>query len=215
MLDTAFPRPVGDVGNPASWPFPVLYHRVPGATARRVVDGDVMPLLDAFVEGAAALVRLGAVGIITSCGFLARFQHELAARVAVPLMTSSLLLLPALTVTLKPGQRVGVLTYDAAALTPAHLLASGGDPATPISGLPPDGAAHAMIERGGPYNSAAMAAEVLGAAETLMKIGEIGALLLECTNLPPFSAALRRATGLPVHDILTAGTWFRAGLAPS
>jgi hypothetical protein len=212
MLDTAFPRPVGDVGNPASWPFPVLYHRVPGATARRVVDGDVMPLLDAFVAGAETLVRLGAVGIITSCGFLARFQSELSTRIAVPLMTSSLLLLPALAASLRPGRRVGVLTYDAAALTTVQVRDIGGDLATPVAGLPPDGAFHAMIERGGPYRADDLRAEVLGAARALIQRGDIGALLLECTNLPPFAPSLRTATGLPVHDILTLGAWFRAGL---
>ncbi len=212
MLDTAFPRPVGDVGNPRSWPFPVIYHLVPGATARRVVDGDVAPLLDAFADGAEALVQRGAVGLITSCGFLARWQRVLAARVSVPLMASSLVLLPALAASLAPGRQVGVLTYNAAALTAAHLEAAGGDPATPVVGLPPEGAFHAMIERGGRYDAAMLRAEVLAAGLSLTDRGDIDAILLECTNLPPFSAALREVTGLPVHDILTMGALFRAGL---
>lgn len=212
MLDTAFPRPVGDVGNAASWPFPVLLHRVPGALARRVVSGDVAPLLDAFVAGTAALAARGAVGIITSCGFLVGLQRELALRAPVPVMTSSLLLLPTLAASLRSDRRVGVITYDASALSDVYFEAIGADPDTPVVGLPHNGRFHDMIERGGAYDAAALEAEVLAASRTLVRRGDIGALLLECTNLPPFSAALRRETGLPVHDVLTLGTWFHAGL---
>jgi hypothetical protein len=42
MLDTNFARPLGDAGNPASWPFPVIIERVPRACAKSVVSvGDI------------------------------------------------------------------------------------------------------------------------------------------------------------------------------
>ncbi len=212
MLDTSFPRPPGDVAHPASWPFPVVLHTVRGATARRIVDGDDTAL-DAFVAGAHALAIAGAVGVITSCGFLAVQQQALAARSPVPVATSALLLIPMLARCLPGGQRVGVITYDAASLTAAHFHAVGADPATPVAGLPPDGAFHRMIEQDGPYDTAALEAEVLAtAADLLQRHHGIGALVLECTNLPPFAASLRRRTGLAVHDVITLGTWFHAGL---
>ena len=34
-----------------------------------------------------------------------------------------------------------------------------------------------------------------------------GAIVLECTDLPPFAAALRRALRLPVFDIVTLANW--------
>jgi hypothetical protein len=207
MLDTDFARPVGDVGNRASWPFPVLYHRVPGAAARRVVDGDPA-LLDAFVTGAETLVAQGAAALITSCGFLARFQRALAARIAVPLMTSSLLLLPTLAASLPPGQHCGVITYDKAALTPEHFRACGADPTTKIAGMPKHGALHGLIERSAPYDAAAIRAELHEAA---LALGDVAAIVLECTTLPPFAPDLRAATGRPVHDILTLGRLLHAG----
>jgi hypothetical protein len=51
---------------------------------------------------------------------------------------------------------------------------------------------------------AAIEREVIGTAlAALAKHPNIRAFLLECTDLPPFSAAIRRQTGLPVFDFIT------------
>ncbi|RVU14532.1 aspartate/glutamate racemase family protein [Methylobacterium oryzihabitans] len=215
MLDTAFPRPPGDVGHPATWPFPVRFRTVAGATARRVVDGDD-GLLDAFVAAGAALAREGAVGLTTSCGFLARHQRALAARLPVPVATSSLLLLPLVERCLPAGRRAGVVTYDATALTDRHFSECGADPATPRVGLSADGAFRALIEGGAAYDRPALAAEAAEAARSLLAGHPgIGAIVLECTNLPPFARDLAAAFRLPVHDVVTLGRWLHAGLAPA
>jgi hypothetical protein len=80
MLDTAFPRIRGDVGNPATWPFPVRFKVVRHASPQRVVRADAAGLLDAFVAAGRALAAEGATAIITTCGFLALHQYKLAAR---------------------------------------------------------------------------------------------------------------------------------------
>jgi len=215
MLDTAFPRPVGDVGNAASWPFPVLYRTVHGATARLVVSGQDGPLLEAFAAAGEDLRRAGACALTTSCGFLVLRQQALAARVGLPLATSSLLQIPAVAATLPAGRRVGVITYDAAALSLAHFTAAGLSEIPPVAGLPRGGALHGMIEGGAPYDRAALAAELLTVATGLISSApDIGALVLECTNLPPFSALLAKVTGLPVYDSLTLGCWLHAAAVP-
>jgi hypothetical protein len=211
MLETAFARPPGDVGNPASWAIPVLFATIAGATARRVVAGGAADMVEAFVAAGDLLAAQGAVGLITSCGFLATLQPELAQRCRVPVATSSLLQIPLLQSCLRG--RVGVITYDAAALTEAHFRAVGADPTTPVAGLPPDGAFHAMIERAGPYDAAVLAEEAVGLALGLQsRHTDLAAIVLECTNLPPFSKAIHVATGLPVFDVLSLGHWFHAGL---
>jgi hypothetical protein len=216
MLETNFPRPVGDVGHSATWPFPVLFGTIAGATPRRVVDGDTAALVESFVGAGDALAERGAVGLLTSCGFLVALQDELAARSRVPVATSSLLQIGLAQRCLPPGRRVGAITYDAAALTARHLAAAGADPATPIAGLPPGGAFHAMIESGAPYDAARLESELMEvAADLLREHADIGALVLECTNLPPFSVALRARFGLPVYDVVTLGRWFYDGLRAS
>ena len=84
MLDTKWPRPPGDTGNAHTWPFPVLYKVVPGASARVVVHEKGRGLGPAFLKAAEELVKEGADGITTTGGFLAIFQKELAAHVNVP-----------------------------------------------------------------------------------------------------------------------------------
>ena len=78
MLETRFPRILGDVGNAATWPFPVLYKIVPGATPDQVVRQQAEGLKQAFIEAAQGLVAAGVDGITTNCGFLSLFQDELA-----------------------------------------------------------------------------------------------------------------------------------------
>ncbi|TNC14498.1 aspartate/glutamate racemase family protein [Methylobacterium terricola] len=212
MLDTTFERPPGDVGHASSWPFPVLFEIVRGATARRVVGGQDSDLGDAFVQAGQALRARGAVGIITSCGFLAARQRSLAARMPLPLATSSLMQLPLIDRCLPDGKRTGVVTYDAEALTPAHFVEVGADPSTPVVGLPESGALRGLIERGAAYDAEALARDVLEAAGRLTARGDIGAILMECTNLPPFSKAVADRFDIPVFDIITLGRWFYTGL---
>src|SRR6267378_3924189 len=84
----------GDMGNAATFPFPVRYQRVTGADPDLVVRRGAAGLLPNFVEGARQLESEGVGAITTNCGFLVKFQRELAASVAVPVFTSSLLLVP-------------------------------------------------------------------------------------------------------------------------
>ncbi len=212
MLDTKFERPPGDVGHAASWPFPVLFETVRGATARRIVGGRDADLADAFVEAGERLKARGAIGLVTSCGFLAARQRALAARMPLPLATSSLMQLPLIERCLPGGRRAGVVTYDADALTDAHFVEVGADPATPVVGLPAGGALRGLIEREAPYDGEALAREVLEAAGRLIGRGDIGAILMECTNLPPFSKAVADRFGVPVFDVITLGRWFHSGL---
>src|SRR6202789_1019732 len=105
MLEARFPRIPGDMGNALTWPFPVLYCVVRGATPERVVLRAAEGLLPEFLAAAAALVDLGAEAITTNCGFLSLFQQELAAHVQVPVATSALIQVPWVQATLPHGQR--------------------------------------------------------------------------------------------------------------
>src|SRR6266700_1720612 len=216
MLEARFPRIPGDMGNGLTWPFPVLYKVVPGASPRRVVFDKAEGLLDGFLDAAAELVRLGADGITTTCGFLSLFQREIAAHVGVPVATSSLMQIPLIERVLPPGRRVGVLTVSAASLTAEHLVAAGADPPTPVVGT--DGGSEftrVMLDDNERLDAAAAERDILDAGDTLVaRHPETGAVLLECTNMVPYARTLSEHLCLPVYSIYSFVTWFQSGLVP-
>lgn len=217
MLDARFPRIPGDMGNATTWPFPVLYRVVAGATPERVVLDGAAGLLPAFLDAAAELVRQGAEAITTNCGFLSLFQRELAAHVGVPVATSSLMQVPWVQALLPAGRRVGVLSVSAASLTPKHLAAAGVAADTPVVGTERGREFFRVLIRAEKDDMDVALAEqdIVDAGRTLLaRNPDIGAVVLECTNMPPYAAALRAALGLPVFDIYSMIGWFHAGLRP-
>jgi Asp/Glu/hydantoin racemase len=216
MLDARFPRIPGDMGNAGTWPFPVLYKVVRGASPDHVVRRNAEGTLPLFIDAAHELVDIGAEGITTNCGFLALFQQELQEAVPVPVLTSSLLQIALVARTLPPGKRVGVVTISARTLTARHLEAAGAPADTPIVGTD-DGVEFSRVILGNELRLDRSAAEqdVVNAALALREAyPDVGAIVLECTNMCPYAASVLRATGLPVYDIYSLVRWFQLGLAP-
>ena len=216
MLEARFPRIPGDMGNALSWPFPVLYRVVRDASPDRVVRRGAEGLLDAFVAAARDLVADGADGITTNCGFLSLFQHELAAAVPVPVATSSLMQVASVNRLLPPGRRAGILTVSASTLTPRHLDCAGVPADTPIGST--EGGrefTRAILGNAPELDVAAARADNVAAARALVADHpDLGSLVLECTNMVPYAADIRAATGLPVFSIANFVTWFHAALVP-
>ena len=217
MLEAKFPRIPGDMGNATTWPFPVLYRVVKGASPAKVVLNGAAGLLQDFLDAAADLVAQGAEAITTNCGFLALFQRELAAHVKVPVATSSLMQVPWVQATLPPGKRVGIVSVSAQSLTPRHLEAAGVPLDTPIAGTEGGQEFFRVLILGEKQDmDVALAAKnILDAARGLVaRHLDIGAIVLECTNMPPYAHAVREVLGIPVYDIYSLITWLHAGLRP-
>lgn len=205
MLDTVFPRIVGDIGNANTFPFPVRYKVIRGALPTRVVEQNDGQLLDHFIEGARELAADGVKAITTSCGFLAVHQQALAAAVSVPVFTSSLLLVPLAEAMVAPRQVV-IVTANRDRLSPRHLAGAGVIAGRhSVFGLEEKPEFYSTFVR----QKANLDLELLtremeeAAGEISRQYPEAGALVLECTNLPPFSGLFRQITGLPVFDIVS------------
>ena len=211
MLDTRFPRIEGDIGNPASFDFPVIFRTMTGIGPNDAVAAhpDRPRVLAALKANADALAAEGAVGLSTSCGFLALYQKELEALSPLPVATSALLLIRTLT-----GRKVGVITASAKNLTPAHFEAVDAPGDTPVEGLPADGSFAATFLRNGlTLDRDAVEGEAVAAGRALVaKHPGIDTVVLECTNLPPYKAALKAALGLSVFDVLDLLADFHARL---
>jgi hypothetical protein len=137
--------------------------------------------------------------------------------VRVPGAISALIQVPWVQAMLPPGRRVGIITVSAGSLTPRHLSAAGVPPDTPYVGTEDGREFFRVLVRGEKQDMdvALAAADILDAGRTLVaRHGDIGAIVLECTNMPPYAFALREALGLPVYDIYSLVTWLHAGLRP-
>lgn len=212
MIEGRFPRPPGAIGNASTFPFPVMHHVVRGASGTRTVqalaamDPDGAEFADAirpWIDGARYLAEQGCRAITTSCGFAAIFQSQLAETVEVPVFASSLLLAPLLVRMFRPGRRVGIIVADSASLTPAHYAGAGIDPDS-VAVIGMDGCAEFAATSWGdqPHlDVAQLEAETISVARQLVAANPaLGAILLECSLLPPYAAAVQAATGLPVFD---------------
>jgi hypothetical protein len=209
MLDTRFPRPLGDIGHPATFDPPtrrvVLERAWPSTVVQSAASLREAHLEEGFVAVVKLLAREGAKAITTSCGFLVLLQAELQAAVSVPVVTSSLLQLPEL---LRAHGRVGVLTISAEALGAEHLLAAGvqaerlGD--VVVQGVDAEGEFARSILGNLATMDFTRAQEDVVAAARALKVREpsLTHLVLECTNMPPYQSAIEQATGMKCWTLL-------------
>lgn len=216
MLEARFPRIAGDMGNALTWPFPVHYKIVRGASPHRVVRRNAEGLLDDFIAAARELVADGVDGITTNCGFLSLFQEELTEAVGVPVATSSLMQVEMVNRLLPKGRRAGILTISGSTLTPLHLEKAGVPQGTPIGST--EGLrefTRVILGNEEALDVEAARADNIDAALRLKAANaDLGAVVLECTNMTPYAADIRAATGLPVYSIASFVTWFQSGLMP-
>lgn len=210
MLDTKFPRPLGDVGNTQTFGVSVHHETMKGIWPAKVVTSAASlrqaRLVPAFQNIVRGMQLRGVQAITTSCGFLVLLQKELQSVTKLPVVTSSLLQLPAL---LRQEQKVGVLTISANSLGSEHLRAAG----VPkerlkdviIQGMPPAGEFASKILGNQPTLDLALASqEAVAAALALQaRAPELRSLVLECTNLPPYQAAIVTATGWKIYSLMT------------
>ncbi len=217
MLEAQFPRIKGDMGNARTWDFPVHYKVVKSASPDLIVRQGAEGMLPAFIQAGQELVAMGVDGITTNCGFLSIFQAQLSAALNVPVASSSLMQVPMINALLPTGKTCGILTISATSLTREHLAAAGVPPNTPIGtteGLHEFTRAILGNELELDVN-AALQDNVDAALRLVTENPQIGALVLECTNMVPYAAAIQEAVQIPVFSMVSFVEWFQSGLAPS
>jgi len=211
MLDTSFTRIPGVIGNPSTFDFPVRYEVVKELFPPKKVlslNSDISSL-PYFIKAAKKLESEGVKAITTSCGFLAFFQNELREEVQIPVFTSSLIQVPMVSIMLGKNKSVGIITASSKSLSKKYLRAVGifDDLNIKIIGMEEEYYfPRVIIEQSLKMknNEKNIKKEMVGVAERLIKKNpEIRAIVLECTNMPPYSKAIQDSLGLPVFDIVT------------
>ena len=203
LLDEVETHVPGDTAHAATFPFPVLFKVVEGATAYRVTTGD-SEIQTNVVRAAQALEAAGVKGIASNCGFMLHYQDAVSKAVEVPAMLSSLLQLPMIAAAVGAGRTIGILTAFVERL---------GDNVLALSGLPSMAKiAVTSIEHTEEFKGLAtkdldtelFEARLVEAAQSLFdQHDDIGALLLECALFPPYAPALQRRFNVPVFDFVS------------
>ncbi len=211
-INLIYPKLPGNVANATTFAFPVDYE---------VIDLEIEQLFEAdlraveqIVEAARKLEARGVRAIVGACGYFANFQHQVQAAVNIPVVMSSLAQLPLISVSLRVDQKVAVLVADIKGATPALLenvnAKSNNVIFVDIGSLPEF---HAIRYGETSLDNGALQRALIWRTQEVVKDHpEIGAILLECSDLPPYAAAIQASIGLPVFDFITLINWLHQSL---
>ena len=206
MLDTKFPRIIGDIGNAHTFSFPVLYDKVIGWKPEKVVLDLKKQDIEPFIKSAKRLEDAGCRIITTSCGFLSMFQEELSNSVNVSVFTSALLMAPMIKRTIASCKKVCILTANKKTLTEVHLKGAGIDKDNyVIYGLEKEkNFTNFTVQNWEKVDIDECRKELKQVTlNALEENSNIGAILLECTNMPPYAKEIQEIAKLPVYDIIS------------
>jgi len=212
--DVYYPMVPGNVVNGWTYKYPVRLKAVAGLTIERLFAADP-GICDDLILAGTELEKEGVRAITAACGFFGNFQRQMASTMHVPVAMSSLIQIPWIRTLLGPDMKIGVLTADASSLT-EHLLASCG---ASSEGLVIRDLRHAphfscILEGRGEFDNNEVRREVTAAAMDLIASApDVGAILLECSDMPPYAADVQRATELPVFDFITMINWLEQSVA--
>lgn len=206
LLENYVPYVPGDVANASTYRYPVRFQRVPGFTVKRIMAHD-MTVVEELIAAAVSLQAEGVRAITGDCGFMALYQDRIASNVEVPVFLSSLAQIPFMRTLLKPGGQIGIVTANSKSLDDTVFKGIGIKPGEDlvVKGLEDSTSFYGSVfEENGSIDTEKVEAEVVAAARQLIDTHpNITLLLLECSLLPPYSAAVHAATGLPVFDYIT------------
>ena len=214
MLDTKFPRIKGDIGNEDTFSFPTVKKIVTGADTTKVVDLGDRGLLNSFINAAKNIEASGVSAITTSCGFLAKFQKELADSVDIPVFTSSLIQVKYIEPLLKKDQAVGILTIKKSSLTDEHFKGVGIENIDKvIYSMEGTSFEKTFMDEEIEYDKSRLQQDIIDVATKMVNENpNVGAIICECTNMPPFSKAISDKLNIPVFDIVTLTNYIYSSL---
>lgn len=194
----------GDLNHAATFSFPMRYLDVPDVSGAQILRGDGDAFIARLTAAARQLEGEGVRAITSNCGFMAVCQDAVADAVSIPVFMSSLLQAPMLMTMLSKNRKLGVLAANSEALTAPVLDAAGVSQTDrlAVQGLEQfDHFRSVILEERGVLDLSTLTDEVVHAAQVLVaREPDIGAFLLECSDLPVYSQAIYEATGLPVFD---------------
>lgn len=215
--DVFYPMVPGNIVNGYTFPFPVRLKAVEGLDCQNLFDA-ADGVYEMVLETCKKLEKEGVRAISGACGFFGNYQAKIAEELSVPVALSSLVQLPWIATLLKKDQTIGVLTAQKDSFT-AQLLDSCGvctelKKRLLVKDLGHEDQFSCIPEGRGVFDNGLVQQEVVGKAmEILEEAPNTGAILLECSDMPPYAYAVQAATGVPVFDFTTLIRWLHSAVA--
>lgn len=207
MLETKFPRIVGDIGNANTFHTHVRYRTVRNITKGPITAKNMeQELLLPFMDAARSLEAEGCKAITTSCNFLAGFQKQLADAVNIPVFTSTLMLVPMIRTMLNRDLEIAIFTENPQVISEEYYRQAGWSShqiPVAVSGMPDDSPFSNLFIRD-------RMEEDLGTLKDCVEEmtrnhmathPHTGTIVLECANFAPFTGFIQDLTGLPVFGM--------------
>jgi hypothetical protein len=217
-LDYNYTAAPGDIDHPASYAYDVHYRSVPGFTFEVCQSGKMSEeVKKEFLEAIDYLEAKGVSGITGDCGFMMWFQELARTHTHKPVFMSALAQLPAVTCAFSPEEMMLIMTANGSTLAPMSNLIrdecgvdTQGDRYEVLGCEDVDG--FEAVAKGEKVDVAKCTPGIVAKAKAAIAANpKIRAILLECTELPPYADALRHETGLPVYDAITCADFFIMG----
>ena len=212
-----YPMLPGDVGNATTYTFPVLIREIPGVNNNPYPpltddNGEYTPIVKKCIDAAKTLEQDGVRSIAMCCGFFSLIQPIIAAAVNIPVLTSPIIMVPVIQQMLKPEQSVLVVTASKNRLSEEFFTSVGVNinERVVVAGLDNCESFNSMYFGGNAIaiESDDMRNDLINVICDAQKVRpDIGAVLLECTGLPPFADSIQTKTGLPVFDFIACIEW--------
>merc|ERR1712232_52415 len=214
-LDYNYPPAPGDIDCPGSYDYDVLYRAVPGLTFEMAQSGKMTYEVEKeFNVAIKWLEKKGASGVTGDCGFMMAFQCIARQTATVPVFMSSMVQSPIISVAFDKYDKIMILTANSETLKPqkdtllSHCGFDVNDDRYKIFGCQ-DVPGFDAVAKGEKVDVEKVTPGIVKMTQKILKeIPSIRAILLECTELPPYSDALRQHTGLPVFDAITCADFY-------
>jgi Asp/Glu/hydantoin racemase len=220
QMHVNLPMIPGNMGNATTFDFPMLYRRMESDNAMDVMaNPPAKNFADGIIEAAKWLELQGVKAIMGNCGFFGSYQNIIREQINVPFFSSSLMMLPMMVQSMPRGKKVGVITANGPKLLEVQAIENCGlskedkEKSIVVMGLEeyPEFATGIMANTG-KYNPQKVEREIVSVAERmLVNHKDIGAILLECTELSPHAVAVSNAVRMPVWDYTTLTEWIQSG----
>jgi len=220
QLAANIPMLPGDVGNPTTFNYPVIYELIEEIDPFWVLAEKPHPVvMKKVIAACKRLTMQGVTTIIGNCGFFANYQPEVSASLdpGVQFFPSSLNQVPMLLVSVGSNKKVGILTASKKLLMPSPALKNVGVTDEDMKRIVvygnEDGKQMKLVTgETGRFNPKALEKELVDLATKMIKEHpDVGAVVLECTEFPPYAHAIQNAVRRNVWDFTTMANFMQDG----